>query len=461
MTAPFRQDGYVDALAAAGERLSRARERRAVDHLAAELYATDPLARAIVDKIAEDAMSRGFAIAGDEDGRVLSEWTRVNGGPVFTDALCRARLDGVAYVLMLTADGGSLSAPLLPEGTEEVRGIVALSRNELRPGDLLYADPAQLNYMQPVSYVLADERQTVVHESRVLVFTLQAPRHRGQRNLFHDGGVLGPVMPQLDLYNEAHRLIQQIAYRKQQAIYAMSGMADELALPGGEARVGARIDYVDGARSLLNMVATDADDRFEVRDLSLGGVDTLMSVRRAGVAAAARYPQAVLFGEDIKGLGSTGTGEQGIYHGTVGSFQNLVVRPPLERFIAVLYAQRALRADEPDEWDIRFEPLWSPSAKETAEAAKAEEEAKLAKVRTAQALRDGRMVDDDELREWARRTFPEFEMKEGLPDIPEPEDFGLPGEGDPNADSAGGSNGGTPPGQRPPAGNDGEQRRGG
>lgn len=325
----FRLDGYSDVLQNAAERRATRHERLARQWIAGSVYWSDPIARAVVDKLAQDSLARGFTIEGDPSEDVLNEFTRLNAGPVFTDALCRARRDGTAAVLVLTEDAGTLEAPLLPNTLERITGLVAFSKAELQAGDTVYDDPKLLNYRSPVTYKLTIARAAplVVHESRLLVFDNEPSevaygrRHRETEI----GGMLGPVLPYLERYNESLRLATEIMRRKQQAVYKQSGLAEDMATPEGEVIVGKRIDLVDNARGLMNQVTIDAGDEYNVIDLALSGIDTTVATQRAALAAAGRYPQAVLFGEDIKGLGSLGEGEQGIYHGTVSGFQNGVV----------------------------------------------------------------------------------------------------------------------------------------
>ena len=72
-----------------------------------------------------------------------------------------------------------------------------------------------------------------------------------------------------------------------------------------------------------------------------------------------------LFGRSPAGLNSTGEGDLRNYYDYVDTLRENILRPILERLLPVVCM--SAWGEVPEELDIRFPPLWTPTAKEVAE----------------------------------------------------------------------------------------------
>ena len=434
--ARFRQDaGLYDVVSDYVSQREKRRERLARWSVDGELYQLDGVAAAIVDRLAEDALGSGWEVEGDADSLAGNELDRLNADAVLTEALCAARLDGSAALLVLTEDAGLLDQPLLPERLNRISALIPLSRGQLSPGNVVYTDPRSPKFGHPVYYRLqtrpgvegtAEAATVDLHESRLIWFHNDPKARLGNRSNAGfpgmAGGALDGCREKLENYNYALALSLRIMRRKQQGVHKMSGLGEALTA-GQDAVVAARIAQADATRDLDNSVTVDADDDFDVIDLGLSGIGEVVNVQRQALAAAAHYPSVVLFGEEIKGLGSLGQGEQSVYHARVKQFQVRVVKPGLEQLLVLVWAQAALRARQPRVWKIKFLPLWSPSAKELAEAARAENEAMKAEFEALDVLLRMQVVGAEEIREIVRTRYPQFQLSADMPELPPlPED---------------------------------------
>lgn len=375
------------------------------------LYERDGIARVIVNRPAEDAMGRGFCIdveEGDGDGGdILNELDRLHANRALIDALRWTRKDGGAAVLMLAKDGGMLEAPLNLDRLEQVLGLIAYPLLAISPLEQVYDDPTLPNYGMPLWYRITPRRGIpfTVHESRLLLFGGEPlPYGTAQASAMPWVGVseLEACWEDLQRFRSGLSLSKQILIRKQQAVHAMAGLGQLLAA-NMEDVVRKRLDLADAARNIFNGVGIDAEDRYEIKDTSLSGIPETVRLYMVALATSARMPMAVLFGEDIKGLGTTGTGELNIYHQLLTQIQERQLRPGLEWLITVLWSQRTMPGKQPQKWRVKFNPLFSPSEGEMADVEL--KKAQAAKtLMEALALGEGTVLTPDEVRGAVART---------------------------------------------------------
>lgn len=94
------------------------------------------------------------------------------------------------------------------------------------------------------------------------------------------------------------------------------------------------------------------------------------------LCGASHYPMTKLFGRSPAGMNATGESDLKNYYDYVDSQREAKVRPVLQKLLPVL--AMSAWGFVPDDLDFTFPPLWTPTAKETAEIA----------LKKAQAIRD-------------------------------------------------------------------------
>ena len=90
------------------------------------------------------------------------------------------------------------------------------------------------------------------------------------------------------------------------------------------------------------------------------------------LCGASHYPMTKLFGRSPSGLNATGESDLQNYYDYVNSQREAKLRPALERLLPVI--AMSAWGMVPNNLEIDFPPLWSPTAKEVAEIAKAKME---------------------------------------------------------------------------------------
>lgn len=455
MTAPtLRADGLLDVVR--GLRPGAAGQTYAGAYfLPALLYETDGIARNIVDRPAEDAISRGFVVEGDADAVVLNELDRLDAFQHLTDGLRAARLEGASAVLMLAEDGGALEDPLDPARLRRLDDLLVFPRTGITPGSDLYDDPRRREYGRPLRYMLTPAHGGAgfwVHDTRLLKLTGDPapPSGRLGATLHWEGrSALDGCRSDLERYRAGLRLAEAVLERKQQGIYGMAGLAELLATVEGKQFVQEKLALVDAVRGLLNTVAIDAGpgnkdgtgDTYQIADLSVGGIDSLLNSLKIALCASSGFPAPILFGEDLRGLGTVGTGEQTIYHAKVRAIQERNVRPAIETLAPLIWAQAEVRASEPTFWRVDLNPLLAPSEAEEADVALKKAQARKVAAEAVQVALDTGAVSPEEGRDLLRETAFE-QLPAGPPPEPELPDDTTEADGGADAEvSAGGGTG--------------------
>ena len=431
MTKQTKLDGLMDIFAAY-RGMSSAQPLLAMKGI--DMYASGGLAAVIVDRPAQDATSRGWFVQAGEapDDKAEDEFTRLDLQEVMANALRLARVEGAAGILVLTDDSPSLETPIDGTQISLINSLMPYGATRIRAEQSTYDDPTQPNYGEPTHYKINPLRGDpfVVHESRLLRVT-------GNPIIQKEKGTTGPCWlgrPALDdetitaimAVKNAMQWTMRLLERKQQAVSKMNGLGQMVA-SGQEDVVRKRLMLIDLGRSVLNTVAVDKEDEFDVLDLSLTGVSEAIFELKSHLSACTGFmPISILFGQAPTGLNATGRADLEFYYGGISALQDRTVRPALEALTIFVYAQKGMK--EPKEWHIEFEPMWVPSEQEQAEADD-KKAARLSKIADTLAKLDSTgIMTPDELRNAAALMIPELEIKPGsaAPE-PEPEDDSIAG----------------------------------
>ena len=366
---------------------------------ASMLYAQGGLYGRVIDKPADKAVARGVEIEGD-DGRLQAELDRLKVMPALADALRWARLSGGAGIVIV-ADDGAVNTPLNPESIGEIAELRVFDIEDISADERRYRDARKANFGMPEFYrVHAGSTTFYVHESRLVeVSGDPLPDKLKTRGIPWQGrSAAEQAFPAVMRFHEAARLSVSILQRKQQAIYAMKGLA--AAIQGGlEADVQKRISLVDAVRGVLNTVAIDGEDTYDLKDMNLSGVKDVLQELQVALSAETGIPVTILFGRSPGGLNATGDADFDGYYEMIEAAQRTRLKPALERIISIIYAQRSF-SKPPEDWTIKWPALESPTDKELAEVRKANAEAEAKEMAALDTAVGLGVVSEEEAREY-------------------------------------------------------------
>lgn len=106
---------------------------------------------------------------------------------------------------------------------------------------------------------------------------------------------------------------------------------------------------------------------------SFAGLRDVYESMCLNLCGASHYPMTKLFGRSPAGMNATGESDLKNYYDYVDSLREAKLRPALQKLLPVL--AMSAWGFVPDDLEFSFPPLWTPTAKEVAEIAKAKAEA--------------------------------------------------------------------------------------
>lgn len=369
-----RADGaYENVFAGAGGRADRSSFTRAASarFLSAgeldRLYESDGFARKIVDLPAEEAVRAGYCIEGvDAPETIYASLEAINALEKICDAMRWSDLYGGSLIVMIADDGQTLDQPLAAERVRSLEALRVYDRWQVSRAKK-YMDPADSRFGGTQLYMISPDEGTpyAVHESRCIVLD-GAPlpsRLRSARDGW-GGSKIQHCYDQLARFGMAHQWANGLLERAQQAVHGIPDLTGLLRVPGGEELVRRRVDLVDMTRSINNTIVIDGAESYDLKSTSLSGVSDIVDRFGLALSAVAGIPEALLFGRTQSGLNSSGAAELESWYAKVGQMQQNVLLPALDRLITVQLHALGMYTDD---YLVKFNPLYVPSAKEAAE----------------------------------------------------------------------------------------------
>ena len=425
MTDRFRSDGFLQSVLGA-RALQNGNRNNVNQSVLEETYFSRGIAATIVDRPASDALSSGVSIENDEGGVFREEFDRLNIMEKMGLAMRQALLHGSSALLPMMDDTADLTQPVDFNNITQIREFRVIIGPRLAPDINVYnLDPLSEFFGLPEVYNVSlptGGGTFKVHVSRLIPVAGEGAymSNLRERVPWEGRSALASAWVELRDYQDAVQWALLIMERKQNAQYKMKGLADLLAAnpSEGELLVQKRIALVDQARNVLRSVVVDSEDEFTVSDLALTGIDTVINKMELNLAAAARMPTMVLFGEAPKGFGATGTGELTVYHSRLTSIRSDCLYPAFEKVIGMVEAQKF--QTWPKGCRVTFNPLWSPTEKEEAEAAKFEAEAEKLFVDNVINMVNTQLISPEEGRMMIVEEFPEYNLSDALPEFKDP-----------------------------------------
>lgn len=376
------------------------------------LYEQNPIAARLVDKIADDAMRKGWELADVEveDGSPsfdpdavkkrlddlklkaavvkLIQWGRLYGGAAMTLPTLEKQPDKLEQPLRL-CNVGNLTKPQV------------LAAHNVRPGDT-DSDFISPTFAESLNYHIEGigSKSVKVHRSRLITFEpVTLPFDTQLRNAGHESrwgpSVLERVFDDLgrDGASRSHAVammyIASILYLK------IKGYRADYKGKEGKEKLREMMQGVARDLKSLGVLGLDGEDEVGAVSLSLSGAYDLIDRMRDALAAATPMPKEILFNESPAGLNAGElSGPQELWFGVVAAFQEEALTPIINRFLEVLFAAMGLKVKS---WRIEWNELWVKSDKAASDLSKSNSESDEKYVNmgaaTAEEVRKHRFVD--------------------------------------------------------------------
>lgn len=410
------QDGYVNAVIGYGTRsrdpqmhtsyAGRRVNDREYWQEYEDLFTYNGLAQKIIKAPADEAVRAGFSLKDGEadieqNDVVQSILEDLDFQQVFSTALCWDRLFGGGAVLLMLDDGGELSEPV---NERQLRRIECMKAYDARDvNHLAYCeDPADERYGLPNVYTVINYNGASfnVDASRLLIFDggIVSNRMRRERNSW-GGSIMEQVQDSLERYNTSHDFATLAIERLSQSVTKFDGLADMLSTEFGEKQVEKRLQLIDMARGMMNTIALDKEDEYDLKNVTLAGIKDVLDEFEIALCAAADIPATVLFGRSPQGQNSTGESDFENYYNMIERIQQRKIKPQIYRLLHLMDCCSEYALNLPQDFTIDFAKLWNPSAKEQAETKQIEADARAKEAAAAAQYVSLGALDPQEVRQ--------------------------------------------------------------
>lgn len=376
------------------------------EQMLTSLFVGNSIARKIVSLPADEATKNWIKVEGDDDDcRALQMLDDLGAEIHFSDGVRWSRLFGGSAILMMANDGRLLSDPLNEKNLYSIDELRVYDRSQIFWNDaVLYEDPRNTKYGRPEIYQINPimGMPFLVHESRLLLFTGDPlPEYRRLQTQGWGMNALQGMTDEVFRNDHGHDLAIKIVERVSQGILKLDGLLQKLMDEDGEAEVKKRLDLIDMARSVLNTVAIDKEDDFDLKNISMSQLPELLDRFGLAVSAASNIPFTLLFGRSPAGMNSTGKSDLENWYGFVGQIQKRQLKKPLDRLVYLLQLCKngLFKGKQLEKWAVKFNPLWVPSEKEQADTKKTEADADKAKAEERQVYVNMGALDPSEVRQ--------------------------------------------------------------
>lgn len=184
--------------------------------------------------------------------------------------------------------------------------------------------------------------------------------------------------------------------------YMMKNLANVLSTADGDDTVLQRMEMLDLARNLLNMVFIDADgEDVGIQSLSVAGVKDILDNACAMLSAVSHIPQTRLFGRSPAGENATGEGDMENYKEAVSGIQSGDLRDNTRTLVELILRGMAWNGEikEVPEYTITYKSAWSLSDDEKATQDQANAAAQLTRAQTVSTYVTAGILEIPEVRQ--------------------------------------------------------------
>lgn len=404
-------------------------ERKAYDDELTELF-HNALARRIVTALVDDCVKNWLKIKGDKDDKILQYMETIDVESAFIEAGYWDRLYGRSCIFILADDGRNADEPLNYNSLRSIKGFVVYDKREIledMSGLLKNDDPGDENFGKTEYYQILpmNGRPFVVHHSRLLMFDGETlPRRERIQNNGAGLSCLDGVIKAIRRNEMAHARAADIIERLSQSMLKLNGLSDLLMSEEGTKTVRARLDMIDMARNILNTIAIDKDDDFQLYHMNVAGVRDVIQEFEQDICGKTGYPVTILFGRSPAGMNSTGAADFENYYNAVRRYQKRKMKPLLEKLVKIIQLCKdgPTKGKELEDWQIEFEPLTQLSELEQVNVDTSKANCEKIKAETIKTLIDMQCLDATEARQYLAKSteiVPEGEL-----DLSDTEDKG-------------------------------------
>jgi uncharacterized protein len=397
------------------------------------LYHENDIAQRVVGLKPREMLRQGYAVNvpdAPDDAEAIAKAVRALGvNRSLRDGMTWGRLYGGCAVLIGADDGGRADQPLLEDRVRSLRFLEVIDRR--------YIVPVQAYGARDVEYFDVYPRRSMsfrIHASRLILFggALTTDEERDCLGGW-DHSVLHAAYEVVRAHDAAWKSGEHLLADASQAVFKMKGLLKAIA-GGRQDEVRVRAEIADMGRSVLRALLLDSEgEEFSREPSSFTDAAKMVELFTLRLAAAAEMPVTILFGRSPQGMNATGDSDFRHFYDTVRTAQENELRPELERVLRLLMlAQDGPTGGKvPEQWAVKFYPLWQMTPKEQAELEKTTAETDAIYIDKQVVLPEEIATSRFKAEGWSSGTSIDLELRTRML---ESEKTILEAGGDPNAD---------------------------
>ena len=240
-------------------------------------------------------------------------------------------------IIVVHQRGDDLSQPLQP-GIDPKSCILSVFS-----GDIITATDVDRDLQSPRFYKprIYNMRGALVHYSRVVDFTYVEPPHFDAPQ-YRYGGISEYELIYEQLVNDGvvQRASPRVIEKASTLFYKVRGFKDAMRV-GEEKNMVDYFSRMEDIRGVMSAGLIDAEDELEVVTQTLTNLSDADQITLRRLAMVTGIPLAILIGENVKGLNSTGDNERQIFQDMIETLQDEYLLAPINQLLTKLGMDRA------------------------------------------------------------------------------------------------------------------------
>lgn len=288
---------------------------------------------------------------------------------------------GAAGLILIRGQEGILDQPLdletIMPGT--FSGIYILDRwCGITPDMELVTDMSDPDFGLPKYYTINGEESRVVarvHHSRIIRFTgRDLPYLERIAEMYWGESEVEALYSDVVKHDNVSHNMAALTFRATLDTMEVQNLDQLFSVASGEQqrRFWNVMQAQSVMRSNFGMQLINKGDQITNSQYSFGGLRDIYDSMCLDLAGASRIPVTKLFGRSPAGLNATGESDLQNYYDYIDTLRQSQLKPILQKLLPII--SMSVWGAIPDGIDIVFPPLWTPTAKEVAEIAKAKAE---------------------------------------------------------------------------------------
>ena len=351
------------------------------------LYRDNWVVQNVVGLMVDDMLREWYKIRGSISPEYLDELERLERMTKIREkinhGLCWGRLyGGAAGLILIKGQESMLDQPLdletIMPGT--FSGLMILDRwSGVVPDMGLVTDMSDPDFNLPEYYTINNaEGHTVarVHHSRIVRFTgRKLPYLEEIAELYWGESEVEALYKDVVAHDNVSANMAALTFRANINTMEVQNLEQLFSL--GSVEQQKRFWNVMQAQSVMmsnfGYQLVNKGDQMKNTQYTFTGLQEVYESMCLNLCGASHYPMTKLFGRSPAGMNATGESDLQNYYDYVNSQREAKLRPVLERLLPIMAV--SAWGVVPDNLQIDFPPLWTPTAKEAAEIAKSKAEA--------------------------------------------------------------------------------------